>query len=91
MRLKWWSLSSLLAVVHKPVILDLESTDAMQVFALGAVCWLLRDRDRRWRRGTGGRDAAGDDEALHHCTFAIRQGRTSAPSTLELTRRHDEP
>ena len=46
-------LIALLAIVRKLIILDLASTDAMQLFALaaailalGAVYWLVRDQDR---------------------------------------------
>jgi uncharacterized membrane protein (DUF373 family) len=46
-------LIALLAIVRKVIILDLASTDALQVFALaaailalGAVYWLVRDQDR---------------------------------------------
>jgi uncharacterized membrane protein (DUF373 family) len=47
-------LIALLAIVRKLLILDLTTTDAMQLFALsaailalGAVYWLVRDQDRR--------------------------------------------
>jgi uncharacterized membrane protein (DUF373 family) len=50
-------LIALLAVVRKLIILDLKSTEAMQLLALavailslGGVYWLLRDQDRRHRR-----------------------------------------
>ena len=46
-------LIALLAIVRKLIILDLTSTDALQLFALaaailalGAVYWLVRDQDR---------------------------------------------
>ena len=46
-------LIALLAIVRKLIILDLASTDALQLFALaaailalGAVYWLVRDQDR---------------------------------------------
>ena len=46
-------LIALLAIIRKLIILDLASTDAMQLFALaaailalGAVYWLVRDQDR---------------------------------------------
>ena len=49
-------LIALLAIVRKVLILDLATTDAMQLFALsaailalGAVYWLVRDQDRRAR------------------------------------------
>ena len=49
-------LIALLAIVRKLIILDLSTTDAMQLFALaaailalGAVFWLVRDQDRRER------------------------------------------
>ena len=47
---------ALLAVVRKLIILDLSSTEALQLFALsaailalGGVYWLVRDQDRRHR------------------------------------------
>ena len=47
-------LIALLAVVRKLIILDLKSTDALQllalaaaILALGGVYWLIRDQDRR--------------------------------------------
>jgi uncharacterized membrane protein (DUF373 family) len=47
-------LIAMLAIVRKFIILDLASTDALQLFglaaavlALGAVHWLVRDQDRR--------------------------------------------
>ena len=47
-------LSALLAVVRKLIILDLRSTDALQllalaaaILALGATYWMVRDQDRR--------------------------------------------
>jgi uncharacterized membrane protein (DUF373 family) len=47
-------LIALLAIVRKLLIIDLSTTDAMQVFALaatiltlGAVYWLVRDQDER--------------------------------------------
>jgi uncharacterized membrane protein (DUF373 family) len=47
-------LLALLAIVRKLIIIDLASTEAMQLFALsaailslGAVYWLVRDQDRR--------------------------------------------
>ena len=47
-------LIALLAVVRKLIILDLEETEALQVFALaaailalGGVYWPVRDHDRR--------------------------------------------
>jgi uncharacterized membrane protein (DUF373 family) len=47
-------LIALLAIVRKLLILDLATTDALQLFALaaailalGAVFWLVRDQDRR--------------------------------------------
>lgn len=50
-------LIALLAVVRKLIILDLSSTDALQllalaaaILALGAVYWLVRDQDRKSRR-----------------------------------------
>jgi uncharacterized membrane protein (DUF373 family) len=50
-------LIALLAVVRKLIILDLTSTDALQLFALaaailalGAVYWLVRDQDRSIER-----------------------------------------
>jgi uncharacterized membrane protein (DUF373 family) len=49
-------LLALLAIVRKLLILDLASTEAMQLFALssailalGAVYWLVRGQDRRFR------------------------------------------
>lgn len=49
-------LIALLAVVRKLIILDLSSTDALQllalaaaILALGGVYWLVRDQDRRHR------------------------------------------
>ena len=49
-------LLALLAIVRKLIIIDLASTEAMQLFALstailslGAVYWLVRDQDRRER------------------------------------------
>ena len=49
-------LIALLAVVRKLIILDLKTTDAMQLFALaaailalGLVYWLVRDQDRKQR------------------------------------------
>lgn len=49
-------LIAMLAVVRKLIILDLAATDAPHLFALaapilalGAVYWLVRDQDRRWR------------------------------------------
>ena len=49
-------LIALLAVVRKLIILDLTSTEAMQLFALsaailalGGVYWMVRDQDRRHR------------------------------------------
>ena len=46
-------LIALLAIVRKVMILDLASTEALQLFALaaailalGAVYWLVRDQDR---------------------------------------------
>ncbi len=49
-------LIALLAIVRKLIILDLATTDALQLFALaaailalGAVFWLFRDQDRRER------------------------------------------
>lgn len=49
-------LIALLAVVRKLIILDLKDTDAMQllalaaaILALGAVYWLVRDQDRKYR------------------------------------------
>jgi len=46
-------LIALLAIVRKVIILDLASTEALQLFALaaailalGAVYWLIRDQDR---------------------------------------------
>ena len=51
-------LLAMLAIVRKLIILDLHSTDALQIFALGAaifslgaVYWLVRDQDRRDRAG----------------------------------------
>ena len=50
-------LIALLAIVRKLIILDLTSTDALQLFALaaailalGAVYWLVRDQDRSIER-----------------------------------------
>src|SRR6187402_1108508 len=50
-------LIALLAIVRKLMILDLTSTDALQLFALaaaivalGAVYWLVRDQDRNIER-----------------------------------------
>ena len=50
-------LIALLAIVRKLIILDLASTDALQIFALaaailslGAVYWLVRDQDRSIER-----------------------------------------
>ena len=50
-------LIALLAIVRKVIILDLASTDALQLFALaaailslGAVYWLVRDQDRSIER-----------------------------------------
>jgi uncharacterized membrane protein (DUF373 family) len=47
-------LLALLAVVRKLLIIDLSSTDGLQllalaaaILALGAVYWLIRDQDRR--------------------------------------------
>jgi uncharacterized membrane protein (DUF373 family) len=49
-------LLALLAIVRKLIILDLKTTDAMQLFALaaailalGAVYWMVRDQDRKHR------------------------------------------
>ena len=49
-------LLALLAIVRKLIILDLATTEAMQLFALaaailalGVVYWLIRDQDRRER------------------------------------------
>ena len=49
-------LIALLAVVRKLIILDLKDTEAMQllalaaaIIALGAVYWLVRDQDRKYR------------------------------------------
>jgi uncharacterized membrane protein (DUF373 family) len=49
-------LIALLAIVRKLIILDLNNTDALQLFALaaavlalGAVYWLVRDQDQRHR------------------------------------------
>ena len=49
-------LLALLAIVRKLIILDLATTEAMQLFALsaailalGVVYWLVRDQDRRER------------------------------------------
>jgi uncharacterized membrane protein (DUF373 family) len=49
-------LIALLAVVRKVIILDLNTTDPMQIFslaaavvALGSVYWLVVDQDRKWR------------------------------------------
>ena len=50
-------LIALLAIVRKVMILDLASTEALQLFALaaailalGAVYWLVRDQDRSIQR-----------------------------------------
>ena len=50
-------LIALLAIVRKVMILDLASTEALQLFALaatilalGAVYWLVRDQDRSIER-----------------------------------------
>ena len=50
-------LIALLAIVRKVMILDLASTEALQLFALaaailalGAVYWLVRDQDRSLER-----------------------------------------
>jgi len=50
-------LIALLAIVRKLIVLDLTSTDALQLFALaaailalGAVYWLVRDQDRNIER-----------------------------------------
>jgi uncharacterized membrane protein (DUF373 family) len=47
-------LIALLAIVRKLIILDLNNTDSLQLFALatavlalGAVYWLVRDQDQR--------------------------------------------
>jgi uncharacterized membrane protein (DUF373 family) len=47
-------LLAMLAIVRKLIILDLKTTDALQLFALaaailalGSVYWLIRDQDRR--------------------------------------------
>ena len=57
-------LIALLAIVRKLIILDLASTDAMQLFALaaailalGAVYWLVRDQDRSIEH----------DQSAQHC------------------------
>ena len=57
-------LIALLAIVRKVMILDLASTEALQLFALaaailalGAVYWLVRDQDRSIER---------DQSAQHH-------------------------
>jgi uncharacterized membrane protein (DUF373 family) len=49
-------LLAMLAIVRKLIIIDLHSTEALQIFALGtaifslgAVYWLVRDQDRRDR------------------------------------------
>ena len=49
-------LIALLAIVRKVMILDLASTEALQLFALaatilalGAVYWLVRDQDQQHR------------------------------------------
>ena len=54
-------LIALLAIVRKLIILDLASTDALQLFALaaailalGAVYWLVRDQDRSIERDQPG-------------------------------------
>jgi len=54
-------LIALLAIVRKLIILDLTSTDALQLFALaaailalGAVYWLVRDQDRSIERDQPG-------------------------------------
>ena len=51
-------LLAMLAIVRKLIILDLHSTEALQIvalgaaiFSLGAVYWLVRDQDRRDRAG----------------------------------------
>lgn len=51
-------LIALLAVVRKLIILDLKTTDALQllalaaaILALGIVYWLVRDQDRKQRLG----------------------------------------
>ena len=51
-------LLAMLAIVRKLIIIDLHSTEALQIFALGAaifslgsVYWLVRDQDRRDRAG----------------------------------------
>lgn len=53
-------LIALLAVVRKLIILDLKTTDALQllalaaaILALGIVYWLVRDQDRKQRLGRG--------------------------------------
>lgn len=56
-------LLALLAIVRKLIILDLNNTDAVQLFALaaavvalGGVYWLVVDQDRKWRAAeTGGK------------------------------------
>jgi uncharacterized membrane protein (DUF373 family) len=52
-------LIAMLAIVRKLIILDIASTDALQLFglaaailSLGAVFWLVRDQDRREQRDT---------------------------------------
>ena len=57
-------LIALLAVVRKLIILDLKSTEAVQlaalaaaILALGGVYWLIRDQDRRPRRAAATRPA----------------------------------
>jgi uncharacterized membrane protein (DUF373 family) len=54
-------LLALLAIVRKVMILDLASTEALQLFALaaailalGAVYWLVRDQDRSIERDQSG-------------------------------------
>ena len=56
-------LLALLAVVRKMIILDLKTTDAMQllalaaaILALGAVYWLVRDQDHKHRRSSSARE-----------------------------------
>ncbi len=61
-------LLALLAVVRKMIILDLKTTDSMQllalaaaILALGAVYWMVRDQDHKQRRNmtaTGAASAA---------------------------------
>ena len=58
-------LIALLAIVRKLIILDLASTDALQLFALaaailalGAVYWLVRDQDRSIERDQSARRRA---------------------------------